>query len=291
MPDLAPHCVLPDAFALMRRAMTAPPFDHESLLDAAIAPSIHLEVGEPRGAVRDSLQDAAKTVRARCRSRSVVALMAYLHEHVFDELGWIGCDAKDHDAPRQSLVACAVKTRESQPAVLAILYHYVARELGLSTRGIGMPGRFFVGVDEGRELPTIVDVADKGRILGFVEATRLCRDVHGRPFDADLSLLSPATNRQWVSRIMHNLRPSVARLRGGGDTAAMLELELLMWPDRIELHRDLGHHLARQARFGPAAHHLSYYLGRAEPSPETAKAGELVAAIRRQFAVARAAAA
>ena len=45
-----------------------------------------------------------------------------------------------------------------------------------------------------------------------------------------------------------------------GDVAAMLELEMLLWPEEVHLQRDLALVLARLDRPEPAAAWLDHYL-------------------------------
>ena len=89
MKNQLPLCCSPAAFDLMKRqvsAMDSP----DALLYGAIAISMHqLEHVDPARVDR-VLQSYADTIRARVRGAQPQALVAHLHEFLFEEQGFLG---------------------------------------------------------------------------------------------------------------------------------------------------------------------------------------------------------
>ena len=180
-------------------------------------------------------------------------------------------------------VASALHTKKAQPAVLSLIYYYVARELGLNAHGLALPGHFFVGVFATPERMDLIDVFHAGRVLSVLEAVQLSRDTLGKPFDYTDAMLAPVTNRAWITRISQNLIDTCRDLGDWIGVTAMIELQLLLWPKQLQLHRDLGLVLARQAEFEAAENHLGYYLEQTTDGPEqTDSVRQLLSQLRRQ---------
>ena len=88
--------------------------------------------------------------------------------------------------------------------------------------------------------------------------------------------LRPVTHRHWITRLIQNLLQSYTASGRYVDVAAMLELELLLWPDQCHLQRDLGLVLARLGQQRQAAGWLSRYLDQRPDDPQRSDLEELL---------------
>ena len=112
------------------------------------------------------------------------------------------------------------------PITLAVVLLEVLGRAGVEAAGVSFPGHFLVR-SPGPMGPLFVDPFD-GRILTRDGLRELHGRVAGEPSDPDPRLLEPASKKQVIVRMLHNLRGIFA---AGGDRSrlrAVLErLEIL----------------------------------------------------------------
>ena len=89
-------------------------------------------------------------------------------------------------------------------------------------------------------------------------------------------LLRPASNRHWLTRILQNLLNVFDATGHYSDVAAVLELEMLLWPEQNHLQRDLGLVLARCGLSQPASAWLDRYLKSNPDDPQKKQIRELL---------------
>ena len=281
-----PVCCAPEAFRLMSRQVGRLE-SSGSLLDAAAAIALHgTGHGDPDLLDR-RVQSIADDVRSRCRSRDPVARLAHLHAHLFDDLGFRGGgtggpgDPLPYGHPSHSYLPAVLDSRRGLPITLSLLYRLVAERVGLRAWGVGLPGHFVAGVRIGDDDLT-VDPFHRGRLLdGDDVRLILARTVGQNPDDLDAvaleALLRPTSGLSWVTRILHNLLHTYGTAGRFSDVAAMLEFQVLLWPDQTQLRRDLGLVLARAGRTAVAAAWLESYL---DAGPDDPQADDLVDLVR-----------
>jgi regulator of sirC expression with transglutaminase-like and TPR domain len=198
----APHYCRPAAFeyfaAQLPRIETT-----DGLVHAAIAVSMHeLEKVEP-GPIDDELTGLARAVRSRVRNKQPRALLAHLHQVLFDEFGLAG-NAEDYYNPANSYLPAVLKSRRGLPILLSLIYKCVGERSGLLVHGVNSPGHFVVAVELDEQL-TLIDPFHRGRVLSREEMSEQVAQLTGqmllRPNDA----LPLATHQQWIARILMNL--------------------------------------------------------------------------------------
>lgn len=227
------HCRLP-AYRLfaaqLPRLQTV-----DGLLGAAVAISMHeLDGVDPRHSVQ-RVDALARRVRNRVRSASETALVAHLHEVLFDEEGFAG-NTDDYHNSHNSYVPWVLDTKLGIPISLALVYKTVAARAGLIAHGINAPGHFLARVKMDRAW-TLVDVFAGGRIISRSEAIGQIERMLGRTLPADeqraradtdeLSrdpLFQAASHRDWIARMLRNLREIFDQAGRQGDVAAVQEL-------------------------------------------------------------------
>src|SRR5579862_267528 len=272
-PDL-PQCCSPDAFKLLARqvdVISSP----DALLHGAIAISMHHMEDVDPAAVDSQLQKLADTVRKRVKGNQVQALLAHLHEVLFDEAGFIG-NSDDYYNPSNSYLPAVLATKRGLPITLSLVYKIVAQRLGLRTWGVGLPGHFLVAVEEAPTKLLLIDTFSKGRILTPDEAHERMRDLFGPEMEWTEEMLRPASNRHWLTRILQNLLNVFGSTGHYADVAAVLEMEMLLWPEQSHLQRDLGLVLARCGLAQPATIWLDRYLQTNPDDPQNTQIRELL---------------
>ena len=259
MLDLKPHCCDPVAFQLMKDAREQLGTS-DGLLAGAVAIARHHDEHASVDECRAMIDAMATEVRGRVRGCQPQALLAHLHEHLFVELGLIGNSLNYHDA-KNSYLPTVIEGRRGLPITLSLVYKLVADRVGLLVHGIGLPGHFCAGVTTDPEQPPmVVDCFAGGRLLTIADAEQRALDTYGPQFEWSDSLLRPVTHRHWLTRMMQNLLHTFGERDQMSDVGAMLELELLLWPEQSHLQRDLALVLARVGHTEPAQRWLTHYL-------------------------------
>ena len=297
-PMKLPVCCSPAAFELLSK--TASSIDApDALLNGAVAIAMHQLDGVDAAAVDAQIQDYADTVRSRVRGRQPQALLAHLHDVLFEDEGFRG-NTDDYYSPLNSYVPAVLETKRGLPITLSLIYKAVADRLGLRAWGVGLPGHFLVAVeaadvvretsgsstrrgknhDDGVEAeaaaPMLVDAFGGGRILTADEAHARLQEMFGPEAEWSEEMLRPASNRHWLTRMLQNLLNVFGSANHFADVAAVLEMEMLLWPQHHHLKRDLGLVLARCGLSRPASIWLDRYLKSNPDDPQKSQLRELL---------------
>lgn len=264
-----PMCSAPAAFRMLARQ--APVMSSsDALLNGAIAIAMHRFEESDVAEVDATLQSYADTIRSRVGGSQPQALLAHLHALLFEELGFTG-NAEDFYNPDNSYLPAVLATKRGLPITLSLIYKLVAERIGLRAWGVGLPGHFVVGVDCGGD-EMLIDPFAGGSILTADEAHERLRALFGPDIEWPDELLIPTSHRHWLTRMLQNLLNIFGGAGRYADVAAMLEMEILLWPEQEHLQRDLALVLARCGLSQPASVWLDRYL---RNNPEDPQKGEL----------------
>lgn len=264
-----PICCSPDAYRLL--ASQLPTINSpDALLQGAVAVACHqLPQADPIK-VDSALQHVVDVIRARVRGTQPQALLAHMHDYLFEELKFSG-NTLDYYNTSNSYLPAVMETKLGLPITLCLVYKVVAERLGFRCWGVGLPGHFLCGIDvEGNRM--LVDPFASGRILTPDEARDRMREIFGEEAEWSDDLLRPASNRHWLTRMLQNLLNIFGSSGAYADVAAMLEMEILLWPEQLRLQRDLALVLARLGMSEPASKWLDNYL---KHNPDDPQCGDL----------------
>jgi regulator of sirC expression with transglutaminase-like and TPR domain len=253
-----PLCCNPAAYSLMTH-QAATIHSPDALLEGAVAIAMHQMEDVDVRHVDRTLQGFADTVRARVRGSQPQAMLAHLHQFLFEEQGFVG-NSDEYYNTANSYLPAVLKTRTGLPITLSLIYKVVAERVGLRCWGVGLPGHFVVAVDINETAPILIDPFDRGHMLTHEEAHTRMQDTFGQEIEWTDELLQPVSNLHWLTRMLQNLLHVFGAQRHYADLAAMLELEMLLWPNQSHLQRDLALVLARIGLSQPASLWLNHYL-------------------------------
>ncbi|HLL89162.1 MAG TPA: transglutaminase-like domain-containing protein, partial [Tepidisphaeraceae bacterium] len=253
-----PMCCTPAAFQAMSRLV--PVIESpDSLLQGAVAIAMHQMDEASITETDQALQAHADAVRQRVRGHQRQALLAHLHEYMFDEHGFKG-NSDDYYNTLNSYVPAALATKTGLPITLSLLYVDVARRVGLKAWGVALPGHFLAAVEcEPGTPPLLVDPFAGGQVVTGEEAHTRLMEMFGPDIEWSDELLKPCSNRHWLTRMLQNLLNVFTQSGHFADVAAMLEMEMLLWPGQSQLQRDLALVLARCGLSQPASIWLDRY--------------------------------
>jgi regulator of sirC expression with transglutaminase-like and TPR domain len=264
-----PVCCSPKAFDLLKGQMRHVT-SSDALLNGAVAIAMHQVPDADPAQVDATIQQYADTIRSRVRGRQPQALLAHLHEHLFDELGFAG-NGEDYYNPANSYLPTVLGTKRGLPITLSLVYKLVAERVGLRSWGVALPGHFVSGVDVHGSV-MLVDAFNGGKVLSVDEAHERMKQSFGPEVEWSEEMLQPASNRHWLTRLLQNLLNTFGSNNHYVDVAAVLEMEMAIWPEQAHLQRDLGLVLARCGMVRPASIWLDCYL---QTNPDDPQKGQL----------------
>ncbi len=260
-----PICASPAAFRLLASqldSLEAP----DALLQGALAIAMHEQPDVNAAEVDATLQSYADTIRSRVRGTQAQAMLAHLHDYLFDELGFIG-DTETYYSPANSYLPHVLEHKRGLPITLTLVYKLVADRLGMKSWGVALPGHFVAGI-EVDGAPMLIDTFAGGRLITPEEAQQRMQTMFGNEVDSIDELIQPASPRHWLTRILQNLLNIFGSEGRYADVAAMLEMEMLLWPEQDRLQRDLALVLARIGMSRPASAWLEQYLENNPDDPQ-----------------------
>lgn len=268
-----PLCCTTDAYQLMSRQAKVIE-SSDALVSGAVAVALHQVTGIDPQSADATLQRYADTIRSRVRGSQPQALVAHLHEVLFEEEGFVG-NTDDYYNVANSYLPAVLESKRGLPIILSLIYKSVAERLGLRAWGVGLPGHFIAGIEvDGTEM--LVDPFAGGTILTRDEAYTRYVEILGEEVQWTDDLLNPISNRHWLTRILQNLLHVFGNSGRFSDVAAVLEMEMLLWPKRDQLQRDLALVLARCGFSQPASIWLDRYLKNNPDDPQRTELSQLL---------------
>lgn len=224
------HCRL-DAFTALRDQL--PDLGStDGLVRAAVAVSMHELDATDLVGVEAALDDLAEQVLDRVFGDNPRALVAHTHQVLFEEARFRG-NLGDYDEPANSYLPSVLKTRLGLPITLTLIYKAVLERVGVPAVGINAPGHFLaglpaasVGAMQSPHTLAFIDPFAAGRLLDRDEALERVINAVGEDLllDENTDLLPVATHKQWLLRIIYNLRMGFERRGQTEDVHAMSEM-------------------------------------------------------------------
>ncbi len=198
----------------------------DALVRAAVAISMHPLGRVDLDSLFAALQSYAEVVRSRVRSKRTEAVLAHLHQVLFEDAGFRG-DQRDYYNPRNSYLPEVLRRRTGIPITLTLVYKAVADRVGLQVEGVNAPGHFLARIHD-QTGPILVDPFFRGQMLTPEEALDRLAQISGRSIPADTRLLRSATHVQWLARMIANLQAIYSATNQAQNLAAMKELQQLL---------------------------------------------------------------
>lgn len=215
------------------------------------------------------LDRMAEEARAGLRGgQEPAAALRRLHVYLFEEQGFCGNSEEYYD-PRNSFLNDALDRKTGIPITLSVVYMELGRRLGLTIRGIGLPGHFMVEW-QGDTERLLIDPFNRGAILDAQECQALVARVMDRPIELGPEHFRPVGKRQILARMLLNLKGIWFSRQEWGKALAIVERLLLLAPAALGEVRDRGIIHARLGTWVAAVRDLEAYL-RARPEAPDAE--------------------
>jgi regulator of sirC expression with transglutaminase-like and TPR domain len=225
------------------------------------------------------IEDLARRVEGHLPDEVVTAdRIAAVHQVLFCEMRFQG-DELDYYHPDNALLPRVLDRRRGLPISLAVIYVAVARRCGIEAAGVAFPGHFLVRceVEEGI---VVVDPFHGGRTLDIADCRRLLSETTGSDVEFDPDLLTPASPRAVLTRILANLRAMYLRRADEARALRAHERMVLLNPRSASLLRGRAALYSRLGRADRAATDLEHFLTLAPAPEEAAEARRELARLR-----------
>jgi len=182
-----------------------------------------------------TLADMAMSVR---QTGDPLGRLHRLREYLFEEQGFRG-NVEDYYDPRNSYLNEVLDRRLGIPITLSLVLIEVGQRLGLQMEGIGLPGHFVTGARVGGE-SVLLDPFNGGAILTGEACGDLVARAVGRPVELTAEQFVPVTKRQFLARVLTNLKGAYWRREAWRKAVTVIDRLLVLTPEAGAEWRDRG---------------------------------------------------
>lgn len=268
-----------------RIAETLKPREGESRLDVLVLLVAEIEYpGLDTDLCLQKLDELAGRVRptaAEAARPGPLGIISAINRCLFEQEGFCG-NTTDYYDPRNSFLNDVLDRRTGIPITLSVVYIEVARRLGFTFEGVGLPGHFLVRSVGPPDV--LVDPFYAGRILTEADCQERLREIHGPEMRLEPAFLEPVHYKYIVTRMLNNLRAIYQTTREYRKVIAILDVLLEIYPRSAEEYKQRGvlHHLLKN--YSAALADLEKYLEAAADPSDADDIRQNIVALKRLLA-------
>ena len=188
-----------------------------------------------------------------------------LSEYLFDDIQFRG-NHEDYYDPRNSYLNDVLDRKLGILITLSLVYIEVGQRAGLPLAGVGMPGHFLV---RHRDVPDLlIDPFNGGILLSEDECAQRFKEATRASAPWDSSYLTPISNREFIARMIRNLKATYLRRRDYGKVLTMIDGLLMTQPHLSPERRDRGVVNYRLGNYYEALDDLEAYVESGSSVPD-----------------------
>lgn len=240
-------------------------------------PNLDIEVYAAR------MEQLARRVAALVPHPYPQRALAALNRVLFEEMNLRGNREEYYD-PRNSFLNDVLDRGLGIPITLSIVYMEVAKRVGLSLSGVGMPGHFLLK-HHGDGQETLIDCFNRGDILSRQDCQSRLDEIYSGEMTLRPEFLHPISRRQILTRMLNNLKTVYLSTRNFRKALPIADLILVIYPrspedvkQRALLRYSMGLH-------GLAAEDLDEYLKMSPNASDAEDIRQMALSIRRMLAL------
>ena len=206
----------------------------------------------------------ALAVERATGERDIRGVISSINSTLFETLEFHGCRDTYYD-PRNSFLNQVIDRRTGLPITLSVVYIEVARRIGLTIHGVGLPYHFVTKVEtETGEL--FIDPFNEGHLLTAADCAALVIELSRGNAELLPEHLEVVNKKRVLGRILLNLL-GLYKANDPRRALAALDRLLLITPDNAHYMRMRGLMLAKAGDQKNAIAQLERYL-EANPEPD-----------------------
>jgi regulator of sirC expression with transglutaminase-like and TPR domain len=161
-----------------------------------------------------------------------------INQYLYEDLGFTG-NREDYYDPRNSFLNQVIDRRTGIPITLALVYLAIAKRLDFPMVGVGMPGHFLIRPDVA-EMELFVDTFNQGEVLFPQDCADRLQQIYGQPIPMRPEFLEAVSPRQFLARMLTNLKLIYLDRNEISKCLAAIERILILFPDAPSELRDRG---------------------------------------------------
>lgn len=195
------------------------------------------------------------------RVEEVQPRLAAVNRFLFEELGFSG-NQQDYYDPRNSYINDVLDRKLGIPISLGVIQMDMARRMGLPLEGVSFPGHFLLRLPVDGGL-LVLDPYHKGRSVDAQELKMRARPhLGGNDIDDQqlLQILTPATNRAILMRMLRNLKGLYSEREAWDKALRCADRLVRLDPEQADEIRDRGMLYLRLGHGKGARNDLARYL-------------------------------
>jgi regulator of sirC expression with transglutaminase-like and TPR domain len=156
-----------------------------------------------------------------------------LNRVLFEEVRLSG-NRDDYYDPRNSFLNDVLDRGLGIPITLSILYMEVARRIGFSLAGVGLPGHFLLKhrSEDGKEM--LIDCFNRGDVLSRQDCQSRLDEIYSGEIKLRPEFLHPISRRQILTRMLNNLKTVYLSTRNFRKALPIADLILVTHPHSPE---------------------------------------------------------
>ncbi len=229
------------------------------------------------------VEQLARRVAALVPDPDPQPALTALNRVLFEEIDLRG-NREDYYDPRNSFLNDVLDRGLGIPITLSIVYMEVARRVGFSLAGVGMPGHFLLKhYEDGQE--KLIDCFNRGDIVSRQECQSRLDEIYSGEMRLRPEFLHPISRRQILTRMLNNLKTVYLSTRNFRKALAIADLILVIYPrspedvkQRALLRYSMGLHRL-------AAEDLEEYLKMSPNASDAEEIRQMALSIRRMLAL------
>ncbi|HEY9747461.1 MAG TPA: SirB1 family protein [Allocoleopsis sp.] len=181
---------------------------------------------------------AAEVAERLPAERYPLRIIQSINHYLYDDLGFVG-NSSDYYDPRNSFLNDVIERRTGIPITLSLVYMELARRIDFPMVGVGMPGHFLIRPDI-EDMEIYVDAYHRGETLFAEDCQNRLNQIYGQSVELQPAFLAPISPRQFLARMLTNLKMIYLNRDQAQKSLAAIERILLLFPDASLELRDRG---------------------------------------------------
>lgn len=239
----------------------------------------HLDVGFYLGEL-DAYGARGRTL-INVEVNDIEVILAF-NSFFFKRLRFSG-DTENYYDPRNSFLNDVIDRKKGIPITLSVVYMEVARRIGFTIDGVGMPMQFLVKRSR-RSGDIFIDTFNNGRVMTEGECGDLLAKVSDGRIEVKPEHLAVVTKKQILTRMLSNLQGIYMRRGDHVRALEAVELSLIVDPNSALHVRDRGLLRAAMGQTSKALEDLETYLAFAPDEYDSHRIREQIGYLRRSQA-------
>jgi len=213
------------------------------------------------------LDEMADTVRERIQEATLPEQhITELNRYLFQEKGFTG-NTDNYYALGNNFLNFVLDKKIGIPITLGVVYIEVGRRAGLPLVGVNFPGHFLVRYQRDH-LDILLDVFENGSFMCEDALQAKLQETHGESVPLESSMLTEATDKEILARILRNLTRAYTLLENYDKALTAAERITWLLPNAAADYRLLGYLQYKNHAYGEGIAAFETYLQLSDAPPD-----------------------